>query len=76
MDRLKKLGFNPALLGVDRHYYRRLARAQTPYLNKTGFVEWLRDADAGSLAWSLQILGVLAQTKAYLYWCRDWEEVG
>ena len=61
-----------ALLGVDRHYYRRLARAQAPYLNKTGFVEWLSAADAGSLAWSLQILGVLSQTKAYLYWCRDW----
>jgi len=61
-----------ALLGVDRHYYRRLARAQAPYLNKTVFVEWLSDANAGSLAWSLQILGVLAQTKAYLYWCRDW----
>jgi len=61
------------LLGVDRHYYRRLARAQTPYLKKTDFVKWLAAAEAGSLAWSLQILGILAQTKAYLYWCRDWE---
>jgi len=62
-----------ALLGVDRHYYRRLARAQAPYLNKTGFVEWLSAADTVSLAWSLQILSILAQTKAYLYWCRDGE---
>ena len=61
-----------ALLGVDRHYYRRLARAQTPYLKKMDFVEWLGGADTGSLAWSLQILSILAQTKAYLYWCRDW----
>jgi len=63
-----------ALLGVDRHYYRRLARAQSPYLKKTDFVEWLGAADTGSLAWSLQILSILAQTKAYLYWCRDWTE--
>jgi len=100
VDRLKTLGFNPALLasrsyderklsslspeglacvheallGVDRHYYRRLARAHTPYLKKADFVEWLGAADTGSLAWSLQILSVLAQTKAYLYWCRDWIE--
>ena len=65
-------GVHEALLGVDRHYYRRLARAQTPYLKKTDFVEWLGSADTGSLAWSLQILSILAQTKAYLYWCRDW----
>jgi len=63
-----------ALLGVDRHYYRRLARAHTPYLKKAGFVEWLGAADTGSLAWSLQILSILAQTKAYLYWCRGWIE--
>ena len=98
VERLKALGFNPALLasrsydermlssltperlaavheallGVDRHYYRRLARVQTPYLNKTGFVEWLSAAETESLAWSLRILGILSQTKAYLYWCRDW----
>ncbi|MCK4317618.1 hypothetical protein KAW53_02535, partial [Candidatus Bathyarchaeota archaeon] len=35
------------------------------------FVEWLAAADMESLAWSLRILCVLAQTKAYLYWCRD-----
>jgi len=100
VDRLKALGFNPALLasksynervlaglgpeglagvheallGVDGHCYRRLARVHTPYLKKTDFMEWLGAADVGSLAWSLRILGVLAQTKAYLYWCRDWTE--
>jgi len=63
-----------ALLGVDRHYYRRLARTQTPYLKKTDFVEWLSAADEESLAWTLQILCILSQTKAYLYWCRDWTE--
>jgi len=67
-------GVYEVLLGVDRHYYRRLARAQAPYLKKTGFVEWLGAADTGSLAWSLQILSILAQTKAYLYWCSDWTD--
>ena len=61
-----------ALLGVDRHYYRRLARVHAPYMRKTEFRDWLGAADKGSLAWSMQILSVLAQTKAYLYWCRDW----
>jgi len=65
-----------ALMGVDRHYYRRLARTQAPYLNKTGFIEWLSAADVESLAWSLKTLGVLSQTKAYLYWCRDWVNMG
>jgi len=63
-----------ALLRVDGHYRRRLARVSDPYLRKTDFKEWLEAADKGSLAWSLQILGVLSQTKAYLYWCRDWGE--
>jgi len=67
-------GVHEALLGVDRHYYRRLARVQTPYLKKTDFVKWIGSADTGSLAWSLQIISILAQTKAYLYWCRDWTE--
>ncbi len=63
-----------ALLCVEGHYRRRLARVSDPYLKKTDFMEWLKAADTGSLAWSLQILGVLSQTKAYLYWCRDWGE--
>jgi len=63
-----------ALLRVDGHYRRRLARVSDPYLRKTDFKEWLAAADTESLAWSLQILGVLSQTKAYLYWCRDWGE--
>ena len=61
-----------ALLGVDGHYHRRLARVHAPYMRKAEFREWLAAADMESLAWSLQILGVLSQTKAYLYWCRDW----
>ena len=98
VERLKALGFNPALLGSRSHnerilsgldadglaavhgallavgssYGRRLARVSDPYMRKADFVEWLEAADAGSLAWSLQILGVLSQTKAYLYWFRDW----
>jgi len=65
-----------ALLGVEGHHRRRLARGNAPYLRKAEFRGWLEAADAGSLAWSLQILGVLSQTKAYLYWCRDWLEDG
>jgi len=100
VDRLKALGFNPAMLAsrkynerrlanlppgeltgvneallhVDTHYYRRLARVHKPYLRKAEFKEWLCAADTQSLAWTLRILGILSQTKAYLYWCRDWAE--
>jgi ABC-type lipoprotein export system ATPase subunit/GNAT superfamily N-acetyltransferase len=75
---LKSLGpdglaaVHETLLGVEGHYRRRLARVSDPYLRKTDFMEWLEAADTGSLAWTLQILGVLSQTKAYLYWCSDW----
>jgi GNAT superfamily N-acetyltransferase len=100
INRLKALGFNPAMLAsrrynerklaslppekhtevdeallqVDAHCYRRLARTKKPYLRKAEFKEWLGAADTASLAWTLQILGVLSQTKAYLYWCSDWRE--
>ena len=47
-----------------------------PYLEKAAFMEWLAASDAVSLGWSLQVLGILSQTKAYLYWCRDRGETG
>jgi ABC-type transport system involved in cytochrome c biogenesis ATPase subunit len=63
-----------ALLLVDTHYYRRLSRIPKPYLKKALFIEWLKDQDAESLAYSLQNLAVLSQSKAYLYWSTDWLE--
>jgi ABC-type lipoprotein export system ATPase subunit/GNAT superfamily N-acetyltransferase len=63
-----------ALLMVDTHYYRRLSRIPKPYLKKAAFIEWLKDQDAESLAYSLQNLAVLSQSKAYLYWTTDWLE--
>jgi ABC-type ATPase with predicted acetyltransferase domain len=69
MEQLKE-----ALLMVDTHYYRRLSRIPKPYLKKAVFIEWLKDQDAESLAYGLQNLAILAQSKAYLYWSTDWME--
>jgi len=63
-----------ALHGLDTHCRKRVARVSNPYFKEAEFLEWLGAADAVSLGWSLQVLGVLAQDKAYLYWCRDWGE--
>jgi ABC-type lipoprotein export system ATPase subunit/GNAT superfamily N-acetyltransferase len=74
-----EVGLEPvreALRGLDSQYRKRVARVNTPYMEKAAFKEWLGKADAASLGWGLQVLGVLAQTKAYLYWCRDWGEAG
>jgi ABC-type lipoprotein export system ATPase subunit/GNAT superfamily N-acetyltransferase len=99
VERLRGLGFNPALLtskaynerrigevglgpvrealgGLDSQYRKRVSRVNTPYMDKAAFAEWLAGADVASLGWGLQVLGVLAQTKAYLYWCNDWREAG
>jgi ABC-type lipoprotein export system ATPase subunit/GNAT superfamily N-acetyltransferase len=65
-----------ALHGLETHCRKRVARVKNPYMRKAEFLEWLGKADAASLGWGLQVLGVLAQTKAYLYWCRDWGEAG
>jgi ABC-type lipoprotein export system ATPase subunit/GNAT superfamily N-acetyltransferase len=61
-----------ALLMVDTNYYRRLSRTPRPYQKKALFREWLDTQDAESLAYSLRNLAILSQSKAYLYWCRDW----
>jgi len=45
-------------------------------MREAEFTAWLGAADAVSIGWSLQVLGVLSQSKAYLYWCRDWGEAG
>ncbi|MGD2201522.1 MAG: GNAT family N-acetyltransferase [Candidatus Bathyarchaeota archaeon] len=60
-----------ALLDVNTIYYKRLSRSSKPYLRKAEFREWLKEQPMESLAKSLTILSTLAQTKAYLYWCRD-----
>lgn len=61
-----------ALLGVSRLYYKRLSRSSKPYLKKSEFASWLDEQSLEELARALKTLSVLNQTKAYLYWCRDW----
>jgi ABC-type transport system involved in cytochrome c biogenesis ATPase subunit/GNAT superfamily N-acetyltransferase len=51
--------------------FRRLTRGES-MSTKAEFAEWLGSQDLDSLAKTIQILGVLSQSKAYLYWCRDW----
>jgi ABC-type lipoprotein export system ATPase subunit/GNAT superfamily N-acetyltransferase len=78
--KLRELGeeklakFKDALIMVDTPFYRRLARLPIPYMKKALFIEWIEDQDIESLAWSLQNLAILAQSKAYLYWTTDWME--
>jgi hypothetical protein len=61
-----------ALLGVPSQYYKRLSRKGDAYVRSQEFEPWLRAQDDGSLAHALKTLSILNQTKAYLYWCRDW----
>jgi hypothetical protein len=56
--------------------YRRLHRGSRVISTKKEFRNWLLEQDLDSLAWSIQILSVLAQSKAYLYWCREGEGGG
>lgn len=64
------------LLGVGAVYYKRLARTGRAYLRRGEFEGWLEGQPIGSLARSLAVLSALNQSKAYLYWCRDWLEGG
>ena len=52
--------------------YRRLSRKTVSFATKAEFGGWLAQQDLDSLARVIQSLSVLAQSKAYLYWCRDW----
>nr|BDD43620.1 hypothetical protein 4 [Moraxellaceae bacterium] len=56
--------------------YRRISRARRSFAKKSEFIDWVHRQDLDSLAWSIQILSVLAQSKAYLYWCRMGEGGG
>jgi len=60
------------LLGVKAQYYKRLMSSGKPYIRKDRFREWLEEVPRERLARTLAILAVLNQSKAYLYWCRDW----
>ena len=51
---------------------RRLMRKTGLGSSKADFSRWLAAQDLDSLAWVIQSLSVLSQSKAYLYWCRDW----
>lgn len=61
-----------ALLSVSTSYYKRLMSCSKPYVKKSEFLEWLSEQPLARLGRCLAILSVLNQTKAYLYWCRDW----
>jgi hypothetical protein len=43
-----------------------------PYVRNAEFREWLYGQPPERLTRSLSIRAVLNQSKAYLYWCRDW----
>jgi ABC-type lipoprotein export system ATPase subunit/GNAT superfamily N-acetyltransferase len=60
------------LLGVSTQYYKRLMRTGKPYVRRVEFREWLYEQTLESLSKCLSTLSVLNQSKAYLYWCRDW----
>lgn len=51
--------------------FRRLTRGVS-MSTKAEFAGWLASQDLDGLAKTIRILGVLSQSKAYLYWCRDW----
>jgi len=67
MDRVREI-----LLGVSSQYYKRLSSSDKAYVKKEKFREWLREVPRERLGRSLAILCVLNQSKAYLYWSRDW----
>jgi len=85
IEALRSLGFQPSMLGsrgynqsiivsVGSQYYRRLSRKHELYVKKADFIEWLGEQDSASMAWTLETLSTLSQSKAYLYWSRDWME--
>ncbi len=67
-----------ALLGVAPYLYRRLIATDRfgAFVRRRQMREWLGEADLEALSRCLKRLNVLSQTKAYLYWCRDWMEGG
>jgi len=67
MERLREI-----LLGVSTQYYKRLTSSGKPYVRKEEFREWLHEVPRERLDRVLATLIVLSQSKAYLYWCRDW----
>ncbi|HUS78366.1 MAG TPA: GNAT family N-acetyltransferase, partial [Patescibacteria group bacterium] len=69
MERLREI-----LLGVSTQYYKRLSSSGRAYVRKDEFREWMHEVPRERLGRSLAILSVLNQSKAYLYWSRDWLE--
>ncbi len=66
-----------ALLGLAPHLYKRIASTapgNRPYVKRSEMRRWLWIQGPETLARCLRRLNVLSQTKAYLYWCRDWME--
>jgi len=63
-----------ALLGVAPYLYKRLIATDRygAFIRKHQMREWLSEADEEDLSKVLRRLAQVSQTKAYLYWCRDW----
>jgi len=59
------------LSGVSPGLYKRIRDSGRAYVGRAEMEGWLREQTPERLARCLQILAVLGQAKAYLYWCRD-----
>ena len=53
-------------------HVRSLTRKSSNLRSQVEFKDWLHRQDLDSLALVIRSLSRLAQSKAYLYWCRDW----
>jgi ABC-type lipoprotein export system ATPase subunit/GNAT superfamily N-acetyltransferase len=51
-------------------YIRRLTRHKKPYVKRRELYEWFKTQTPKSLSHTLQTLGILNQSKAYLYWSK------
>lgn len=67
-------GVREALLRVSPGFFKRIRSSGRAYIGKAEMEGWIREQPPERLARCLQILAVLSQAKAYLYWCRDWGE--
>ncbi len=67
-------GVREALLRVSPGFFKRIRSSGRAYVGKAEMEGWLREQPPERLARCLQILAVLSQAKAYLYWCKDWLE--
>jgi len=61
------------LARLDSDLFKRVSGGRlATYARRDAVGRWLAGASREELAASLRVLSVLGETKAYLYWCRDW----